>query len=240
LRSTSAVLWTSRWRIYLCAKRYPTQLIASSSTQQLVTALYGAITANATTELLTSDVHISGLENYYPYNPAKARSLLAAAGYPNGFSVNNFIVYGGWSNVAGAIAQDLAAVGVTVHENVTPTFGQWASAIGNNTTGGIVLYGYNAMPTYQVYEQLFAPGQSFNNLGGGWTDGVLSRLWSEGASAVKPQSDWNKLVTRITTQAFVVPILDLTGGYAYNAKKVAGVVDDPQLYVDPSEWSPAR
>ena len=55
----------------------------------------------------------------YPYNPAMAKMLLAEAGMPNGFSVPFWIDQDpGAVQIALAVNQDLAAVGVTVQLNV--------------------------------------------------------------------------------------------------------------------------
>jgi peptide/nickel transport system substrate-binding protein len=49
-----------------------------------------------------------------PYDPAKAKKLLAEAGYPNGIDVGDFAAIPGFPTVAEAIVNDLNAVGIRV------------------------------------------------------------------------------------------------------------------------------
>ncbi|MEJ0020667.1 MAG: ABC transporter substrate-binding protein [Acetobacteraceae bacterium] len=49
-----------------------------------------------------------------PYDPARARQLLAEAGYPNGFDAGEFAAFPGFPTVAEAIVNDLNAVGIRV------------------------------------------------------------------------------------------------------------------------------
>jgi peptide/nickel transport system substrate-binding protein len=49
-----------------------------------------------------------------PYDPAKARQLLAEAGYPNGIDAGEFAAIPGFPTVAEAVVNDLNAVGIRV------------------------------------------------------------------------------------------------------------------------------
>jgi peptide/nickel transport system substrate-binding protein len=49
-----------------------------------------------------------------PYDPAKAKELLAEAGYPNGFDAGDFTAIPGFPTVAEAVVNDLNAVGIRV------------------------------------------------------------------------------------------------------------------------------
>jgi ABC-type transport system substrate-binding protein len=69
----------------------------------------------------------------YPHDVAKARALLAEAGYPHGFDVEYLTTYDEETEkVAGSLQSDLAEVGVRVHITVT-SLATWGTAISQPT-----------------------------------------------------------------------------------------------------------
>ena len=67
----------------------------------------------------------------YPYDPAKAKKLLAEAGHPNGFTTDFLVTTGRYNmdrQVAEAIQGQLAAVGIKLNI-VSPEFGAYLAAL---------------------------------------------------------------------------------------------------------------
>lgn len=66
----------------------------------------------------------------YPHDPARARALLAAAGYPNGFDIDYVVMNDDEAErLATSLQSDLAEVGVRVHIQLL-SFATYATAIG--------------------------------------------------------------------------------------------------------------
>jgi peptide/nickel transport system substrate-binding protein len=81
------------------------------------------------TDSVPSDPYYLNLANLYPYDPAKAKQLLAQAGYPNGFSTTLTLPPYYYATLAAPVIQsDLAAVGIKVTiKNVA--FPLWLSQV---------------------------------------------------------------------------------------------------------------
>jgi peptide/nickel transport system substrate-binding protein len=120
------------------------------------------------------------LEERYPYDPAKAKELLAAAGYPKGFELSVAYVNNSMSQLLQqAVGAQLRKVGITVKGMEARHFGVLRSMGDNKAFSAVVLNSNSGIPNLAKFQVLDAKG-GFNYYG--TTDDTLTRLMEEASN----------------------------------------------------------
>jgi peptide/nickel transport system substrate-binding protein len=179
--------------------------------------------------------------NYYSYNPAKAKALLAAAGYADGLTFNAFTLGSWdpepWTPLGRAIQRDLARVGVKLDLLVPQNSDAWGQALASKTYASWVI-GYGKVSQWTFYGYAMKPNSPYGDQHG-WSDPVIDKLWARGQS-LSPKaavSIWRQMGTRQVTQAEFLP----TGSrllYSYVSKKVGGVTPAVGSFSSVATWYP--
>ena len=150
----------------------------------------------------------------YPYDPAKAKALLAEAGFPNGFEIE-FLTYVQPTQWSAAIQNYLAAVGIKAKINqmgVAPAIqkaqkgeaplyhGSWGSYSVNDVSAIFpVMYGAGALDNYSKdpeLEKLVAEGGSSNDAA------ARKKAYSAAIKIMTEKAYWLPLFTYVNTYAF--------------------------------------
>jgi len=204
--------------------------------QAVTQAIYGKYGA-ATSETGSSDGFVPDLQNYYSYDPAKAKSLLTAAGYPNGFTltVDSESSFGTLADpVLEAIAQEYKAIGVTLKITTSPVLPTWATQVlgGSYEATGFIATAFAPISEWYTYQ--LAPNSGENQHG--WDDPTLDALDSKGEASLSPGQYWQAMTQRIVTQGDEIPVFNFDA-FWYTANNIGGVAFSANNGTPyPAEW----
>ncbi|MFJ9896439.1 ABC transporter substrate-binding protein [Streptomyces sp. NPDC091280] len=139
-------------------------------------------TPTVQTVIKGGDGYSAALADHYAYDPAKAKSLLKAAGYPDGFTLPVLAAtFVGFDTMAQAVAGQLAKVGIKVKVTAVTSI---TSFVENQTNKKYpaVSGGFTEEPMYLEGLDLFMPGSKVFN-GFGSTAPELTTLFDKAAAA---------------------------------------------------------
>lgn len=168
-----------------------------------------------------------------PHDPARAKALLAQAGYPNGFDAGEYVAIPGFPTVAEAVLNDLNAVGIRLRmrpmERAT-FYAHWAdkklpavfmTAAGNSG---------NAASRVETF--IWSKGGYAH---GGYPDmDELFLRQAEERDPVKRAAMVGKIQELAIERAMFLPIMDLRGLMGIGPRIVKDTIGDVWMYPFPS------
>lgn len=187
------------------------------------------------------DSYDSKLDNAYPYNPAKAKQLLAAAGYGGGLTLSAIVWQGvGQDTMAQAIAGELAKVGVTLNLDIRTDVGDYFQRL-SGATYPTAAISFGRIPAATDYQVLYGPNAAlFNPFKS--ADAQLSKLYYKLIATPTAQMPAvaRQMQDVLVKQAWFVPVV-ATPLVVFYTPTVAGVNATPQRNVIyASEITPTR
>ena len=149
----------------------------------------------------------SAIAHEYPYNPAKARQMLASAGYPNGFILHVVSVNAVGQDLLGkALVGQLAKIGVTLKLDIATSFGQYFQALGSNKYSSST-FSFGHLPAAFNYDIIWGPTAVYNPYK--VTSTSLADLNSRvrAASAAEQPAIEKQIQASLVDQAWFVPVV---------------------------------
>lgn len=193
-----------------------------------------------TSQFVTTDGFDPQYQDYYSYDPNKAKALLKEAGYEKGFSFK--MLSASFTGNVGdpltqAVARDFANIGVKMEIVPQPTDSAFNTAIFSGRYPGFGLL-YGGDPMKVQYGFYYGPHAPFNQHG--WRDPTLDALYQKALSAPPDEGGqyWKAMSARNVTQAQMICVVSKQT-IMYVSKRIGGVAFSskaPTSY--PTTWFP--
>ena len=168
------------------------------------------------------------LEETYPYDPEKAKALLAEAGYPDGFKlpvVTTTLV--GQDKLGQAIAGELSKVGIDVELDVKPAVADYIKRLSGAASPAATL-GFGRLPATINYQLLWGPdAATFNPFKS--KDAELDELNVQLSAAPTSEAPAiaRKMQKRMVDEAWFAPVV-ATPLVVLHSPEVGGVTANPE------------
>jgi peptide/nickel transport system substrate-binding protein len=188
---------------------------------------------------ITQDNDTTSSNFKYDYDPAKAKQLMAAAGYSKGFtlsSIDTGTFFGKFGTpLMNAVAQNFQAIGIKLESKSYPNLSAYATQVFKFKSAVDQSLGV-ITTTPAAYTQNVDPAAPVNFYG---NDPEIARDYRQAVTSTDPKAGWDKVWQRYTKQAYTVPLVMYPALY-YVSKKIGGVeVSAKHPSALPTEWYPA-
>lgn len=178
--------------------------------------------------------------NFYTFDTAKAKKLLAEAGYPNGFTLPVITTsHDNLDTLTQAVAADFQAIGVHLQITNVSNYAQYLTEVSSGKWPAFMV-GFGVLSVYRTGPALFLPtAAQWNPFRS--SDSQIASLYTQAAAATEARQARldTQLVERLVQQAWFIPVF-LSPVFAFARSGIAGVqITAAQPLLDPVEFHPA-